>query len=154
MAQNLRKNTSCTVQLCYQVNLAVDIPDIIENNKNLHLITYHHGVSEIFILITGMLLVHVLIGQISSIRKVLGTNLNLSENTVLMCSWSSSISFNIISIGRFIVNVKGLQVRVSKFYLLDLFISLKISVLVNSVDPDEMLHSGKVSVNRFLAYKG
>ena len=41
-----------------------------------------------------------------------------------------------------------------EFQNLDLFLSLKISVLVNSVDPNEMLHSAKVSVNWFLVCKG
>ena len=36
MAQNLSKNTSGTVTLCYQVNLAIDIPNITENYTNSH----------------------------------------------------------------------------------------------------------------------
>ena len=41
-----------------------------------------------------------------------------------------------------------------EFQNYDVFLSLKISILASSVDPDEMLHSGKVSVNGFLVYKG
>ena len=74
MAQNLSKNTS--MSLCNLAALAIkSIPNVTENCTNLHLIFCHHQVSEIFILIKVMLLVLVLIGQISSIQKVLGTNL-------------------------------------------------------------------------------
>ena len=34
MAQNLTKTTSDIVSSCYQVNLAIDIPNVTENNTN------------------------------------------------------------------------------------------------------------------------
>ena len=37
ITQNLSKNTSGAVTLCYQVNLAIDIPIITENYINSHL---------------------------------------------------------------------------------------------------------------------
>ena len=49
MAQNLSKITSGTVPSCYQVNLAIDIQNITENNTNSHLFTCRHWVSQMSI---------------------------------------------------------------------------------------------------------
>ena len=44
--QNLSKNSSGTVTLCYHVNLVIDIPNITENDINSHFFSCHHWVFQ------------------------------------------------------------------------------------------------------------
>ena len=75
ITQNLGKNSSDTVASLYQVNLAIDNPNITEKYINSHFFTYHHTCLNI-----GHIVGMFLIGQIISNRKVLGANRNEPRN--------------------------------------------------------------------------
>ena len=76
MSQNLVKDIIGNVASSYQVNLAIKIPNIIENYINLHVFSCRHWVSAILICVT-LLGRFFLIGQIFSYLGGLGANRNV-----------------------------------------------------------------------------
>ena len=91
MTQNLFKNIICNVALSYQVNLAIEIPNITENYIISHAFTCQHWVSAMLISIyTSHCWEVFLIGQIFFDSVGLGVNQNKSGNLGMKLAIRSS----------------------------------------------------------------